>query len=77
MKLKGSYTVEAAVVISFCFIVFGVAIGVAYDLFAAVLETISYKEDVFDAVDLFRTKEGVMELWKSLTRGNIMTALWS
>ena len=77
MKLKGSYTVEAAVVISFCFIVFGVAIGVAYDLFAAVLETISYKEDAFNAVDLFRTREGVMELWKSLTRGNIMTALWS
>ena len=38
MKLKGSYTVEAAFIISFCFILFGMAIGVAYELFLGVCE---------------------------------------
>ncbi len=75
--LKASYTVEAAVIISFSFIVVGIAIGIAYDMFADILEAVSIEENTFDAVELFRKKEGVMELWKSLTRGNIMTAIWS
>lgn len=76
-NLKASYTVEAAAIISFSFIVIGIAIGIAYDMFADILEAVSIKENTFDAVELFRKKEGVMELWKSLTRGNIMTAIWS
>ena len=75
--LKASYTVEAAVIISFSFIVIGVAIGIAYDMFVDILDAVSIKENNFDAVDLFRKKEGVMELWKSLTRGNITKAIWS
>ncbi len=75
--LKASYTVEAAMIISFSFIVIGIGIGIAYHMFVDILESVSLKENTFDAVDLFRKKEGVMELWKSLTRGNIMTAIWS
>ena len=75
--LKASYTVEAAMIISFSFLVIGVAIGIAYDMFVDILEAVNIKENNFNAVDLFRKKEGVVELWKSLTRGNIMTAIWS
>lgn len=75
--LKASYTVEAAFIISFSFLVIGVAIGIAYDMFVDILEAVNIKENNFNAVDLFRKKEGVVELWKSLTRGNIMTAIWS
>ncbi len=60
MKVKGSYTVEAAIVISFCFIVFGMAVGLAYEVFKLVLEYVEHKEGSFDAVSLFRLKEGVM-----------------
>ena len=43
MRLKGSYTVEAAVIISFCFIIFGMAIAVAYELFQLCLNTLSIR----------------------------------
>ena len=76
-QLKASYTVEGAVIISFSFIVIGLAIGIAYDMFVDILDAVSIKENTFDAIDLFRKKEGVVELWRSLTRGNIMTAIWS
>ena len=76
-RIKASYTVEGAVIISFSFIVIGIAIGIAYDMFVDILDAVSIKENTFDAIDLFRKKEGVVELWRSLTRGNIMTAIWS
>ncbi|MBE5915302.1 MAG: hypothetical protein E7273_00495 [Pseudobutyrivibrio ruminis] len=60
MKMKASYTVEAAIVISFCFIVFGMAICLSYEVFKLTLEYVKYQEDNFDAVALFRFKEGLM-----------------
>jgi hypothetical protein len=60
MKLKASYTVEATIVISLSFIVFGVAIMVAYDLFQLILEYVLSKNSSFDAVTAFRVKEGIV-----------------
>ena len=60
LKLKGSYTVEAAYIFSFCILIVGMAIGIAFDLFYEALEYVSYEPDGFDAVSLFRTKEGVV-----------------
>lgn len=60
MKLKASYTVEAAAIISFCLIVFGIAICLSYEMFTSVMEYVSPKEDSFDAVSLFRLREGAM-----------------
>lgn len=59
MKLKGSYTVEAAIVISFCFILFGLAVGLSYEIFKLVIEYVQYDKDNFDAVSMFRLKEGI------------------
>ena len=59
MRLKGSYTVEAAMIISFCFIVFGMAVCISFELFKNVVEYVRYKPDTFDAVKAFRLKEGV------------------
>ncbi|WP_028234259.1 hypothetical protein [Pseudobutyrivibrio sp. MD2005] len=67
MKLKGSYTVEAAIVISFCFILFGMAVILSYEVFKVVIEYVKYKEDSFDAVSLFRLKEGVMGVIHAIT----------
>lgn len=60
MKLKGSYTVEASFIICFCFIIFGIAVGIAYELFQSTLEYVQYKEGAFDAVNVFRVKEGLI-----------------
>ncbi len=60
MKIKASYTVEAAIVISFCFILFGMAIGLSYELFKETVEYVRYKEGDFDAVQMFRFKEGLV-----------------
>ncbi|SHJ17794.1 hypothetical protein [Pseudobutyrivibrio xylanivorans] len=60
MRLKGSYTVEAAYVFSFCILVVGMAICIAFDLFYDAMDYVSYEPDAFDAVNLFRTKEGVV-----------------
>ena len=60
MRLKGSYTVEAAMIISFCFIVFGMAVCISFEIFKNVVEYVRYKPDTFDAVKAFRLKEGVV-----------------
>ena len=60
MKLKASYTVEATIVICLSFIVFGVALMVAYDLFQLILEYVLSKNSSFDAVTAFRVKEGIV-----------------
>ncbi|SCZ78849.1 hypothetical protein [Pseudobutyrivibrio xylanivorans] len=60
MRLKGSYTVEAAYVFSFCILIVGMAICIAFDLFYDALDYVSYQPDTFDAVGLFRKKEGVV-----------------
>ena len=59
MKLKASYTVEASVVISICFIMFGTAALLAFELFKETLDYVSGQPDAIDAVALFRLKEGV------------------
>ncbi len=66
MQLKGSYTVEAAYIFSFCFFVVGMAMCIAFDLFIDALEYVSYKPDSFDAVYLFRLKEGVVGVINAL-----------
>ena len=66
MKLKASYTVEAALIISVCFIMFGMAIAVAYELFQLVLEYVKYQDSAFDAVSMFRLKEGAMGVYHAL-----------
>lgn len=60
MRLKGSYTVEAAMIISFCFLVFGMAVCICFELYKNTVEYVSYKPDTFDAVRAFRLKEGVV-----------------
>ena len=59
MRLKGSYTVEAAYVFSFCFLIVGMVICTAFDMFYDAIEYVSYESEEFDAVSLFRVKEGV------------------
>ena len=59
-RLKASYTVEAAVVLSICFIVFAMAIGLAYQLFELAIDYVKYKGGSFDAVTYFRAKEGFL-----------------
>lgn len=66
MKLKASYTVEAALIISVCFIMFGMAIGLAYELFKMTIEYVAQRDGTFDAVTVFRLKEGVMGVYHAL-----------
>jgi len=68
MELKGSYTVEAAIVISFCLMLVAMAICISYELFQETLSHVSYKESDFDAVLLFRIKEGALEALKALEK---------
>jgi len=60
MRLKASYTVEAAVIISFSFIVFGMAVGVVYEVFQQCISYPAEHGSSFDAVQLFRLKEALM-----------------
>ncbi len=62
MYLKASYTVEAAVVISVCLMIVAVAIGISYDMFVNTLDYVTHPADSFDAVGLFRIKEGLAGL---------------
>ena len=66
MKLKASYTVEAAIVIGFCFILFGMAVVLSYEVFKLVIDYVKYKEGSFDAVSLFRLKEGVVGIFHAI-----------
>lgn len=66
MKLKASYTVEAALIISVCFIIFGMAIGLAYELFKMTIEYVAHRDGTFDAVTVFRLKEGAMGVYHAL-----------
>ena len=59
MRLKGSYTVEAAYIFSFCILIVGMAIGIAFDLFYEEIDYVSVSPDGFDAVRQFRIKEGL------------------
>ncbi len=58
MSMKASYTVEAAFVVSFCLIILGMAILLGFEMFQGVLEYVQGQPDVFDAVKLYRLKEG-------------------
>ena len=58
MKLKASYTVEATIVISVCFILFAMAVCLSYEIFKIVLEYVKYKGGTFDAAKIFRLVEG-------------------
>ena len=66
VNLKGSYTVEAAYTISFCIMIVAMAICISFDLFQEVLEEVSYKVDGFDAVNLFRVKEGLVGVFNAI-----------
>lgn len=66
MKLKASYTVEAAIIISLCFILFGIAIGLAYELFKMTIVYVGQRDGAFDAVSTFRLKEGAMGVYHAL-----------
>lgn len=59
-NFKGSYTVEAAYIFSFSFIIVGMAICTAFDLFIDAIDYVSFKQNDYDAVSLFRLKEGVV-----------------
>ena len=66
MKLKGSYTVEGAMIISFSFIIFGMAVCLAYEVFQLSLDYVGNYNTDFDAVKVFRLKEGVMGVFHAL-----------
>lgn len=59
-RLKASYTVEAAIIMSICFILFGTAVCISFELFKDSIDYVSYKPNTFDAVKAFRIKEGVV-----------------
>lgn len=61
-RLKGSYTVEAAVMISLCFILFTAAVGVTYKVYKNSITYVTSREDGFDSVKLFRIRETVSDI---------------
>lgn len=56
-KIKGVYTVEATVIISLCFILFGIAVGVTYSIYRETLNYVAMDESDFNAIEWFRRKE--------------------
>lgn len=62
MKLKGSYTVEATVIISVCLILFGLAVALAYELFKESINYVAQAGENYDAVRMFRLKEAAMDV---------------
>ncbi len=70
MKLKGSYTVEAAIVFSFICIVFGTAMGVAFNFFTEGSEYIKSCKNDMDVVQEFRVKEEMLRIKEKLEDGD-------
>lgn len=68
MRLKASYTVEAAMIISFCFILFGMAVCICFELFQATIDYVRYRPEGFDAVKAFRFKEGVVGILDAIRK---------
>ena len=66
MKLKGSYTVEAAVIISVSFILFGMAVALAYELFKESVTYVGQAGIEFDSVRLFRLRETAIDLYNAV-----------
>ncbi len=66
MRLKASYTVEGAIIISICLIFFGIAICLAYDIFRETLDYVSYSQESFDAVKAYRLKEGLVGIYHAI-----------
>ena len=66
MRLKGSMTVEGTIVISICFILFGIAVCLAYELFTETIDYVIYNRDSFDAVKVFRIKEGIVGIYHAI-----------
>ena len=60
MKLKASYTVEASVIICVSFIMFGLAMALAYELYKESINFVGVSENNFDAVRIFRIREALM-----------------
>lgn len=60
--LKGVYTLEAAYIMSICFLFTGFAIKTAYTVFQESFEYVQGKEDDFNAVKTFRAKEALDDL---------------
>ena len=68
MKLKGSYTVEAAAIISLCMLILSVAICLSFDIYRECVEYVKYRPDKFDAVSLFRMKESLMGTFNAIKK---------
>ena len=66
MRLKGSYTVEASVIISVSFILFGMAVALAYELFKESLVYVGQSGMEFDSVKLFRLRETAIDLYNAV-----------
>lgn len=66
MRLKGSYTVEAAVIISVSFILFGMAVVLAYELFKESMAYVGQPGMEFDSVRLFRLRENAVDLYNAI-----------
>ncbi len=65
-RLKGSYTVEGTIIISLCFIFFGMAVAISYKQFEEIIEYVRYEEEEFDVVNTFRIREGVRGILHSI-----------
>ncbi len=70
MKLKGSYTVEATVIISLCFILFGAAVTASYSLFQSTLNYVENCNNEIKAVEMFRLKEEARHLMEEMRDGD-------
>ncbi len=70
MKLKGSYTVEATVIISLCFILFGTAATASINLFQSTLAYVSDCSNEINAVEMFRLKEEARQMIEEMRDGN-------
>ena len=63
-SLKGSYTVEAAMVFSICFFLLGSAILLGFDVYHEVYSQVSQEQKSPDVLRIFRISELGEEIWK-------------
>ena len=54
MRLKAVYTIEAAVVISLCFLLFGSAVMVTFNLYKETSADVAVASEEYNAVEAFR-----------------------
>lgn len=61
--LKAVYTVEASIIISLCFIMFGAAVGISYQVYQETVVAVTFKDDEYDAVKNFRKMNEIKQLF--------------